>query len=118
MAVGMRGDGWIVMASIFGLVGVGHLCGTESRERNPSCPACQIDEVLERGTFLRWHVAVARDEKISDYYEVTLNPVHDRRGRIIGVLEILRDATATLGLEQYLIGRAEVQDDEIRKRSE
>jgi signal transduction histidine kinase len=97
--------------------GLGHLCGGESRERNPSCPACQIDEVLERGTFLRWHVAVPRDEKISDYFEVTLNAVHDRRGRIIGALEILRDATATLGLEQYLIGRAEHQDDEIRKRS-
>ena len=97
--------------------GLGHLCGGESRERNPSCPACQIDEVLQRGTFLRWHVAVARDEKISDYYEVTLNAVHDRKGRIIGALEILRDATAVLGLEQYLIGRAEHQDDEIRKRS-
>jgi signal transduction histidine kinase len=98
--------------------GLGHLCGDESRGRNPSCPACQVDEVLERGTFLRWHVAIARDEKNQDYYEVTLNPVRDSKGRLVGVLEILRDATATLGLEQYLIGRAEIQDDEIRNRSE
>lgn len=98
--------------------GLGHLCGGESRERNPSCPACQIQEVLERGTFLRWHVAVQRDEKLVDYYEVTLNPVRDDAGRLAGVLEVLRDATATLGLEQYLIGRAESQDDEIRKHYE
>ena len=97
--------------------GLGHLCG-ETGERNPSCPACQIHEVLERGTFLRWHVAVHRDEKLSDYYEVTLNPVRDAANRLAGVLEILRDATATLGLEQYLIGRAESQDDEIRKHSQ
>jgi signal transduction histidine kinase len=98
--------------------GLGHLCGDESAGRNPSCPACQIDEVLERGTFLRWHVSVPRDEKASDYFEVTLNAVRDDAGRIAGVMEILRDATATLGLEQYLIGRAETQDDEIRKHSE
>jgi len=98
--------------------GLGHLCGGPSRERNPSCPACQIQEVLERGTFLRWHVAVQRDEKLCDYFEVTLNPVRDHAGRLAGVLEILRDATATLGLEQYLIGRAESQDDEIRKHYE
>ena len=98
--------------------GLGHLCGDESRGRNPSCPACQVYEVLERGTFLRWHVAVGRDEKNQDYYEVTLNPIRDSKGRIAGVLEVLRDATATLGLERYLIGRAESQDDEIRSRSE
>jgi signal transduction histidine kinase len=97
--------------------GLGHLCG-ETGERNPSCPSCQIQEVLERGTFLRWHVAVHREEKLSDYYEVTLNPIRDSAGRLAGVLEILRDATATLGLEQYLIGRAESQDVEIRKHSE
>jgi two-component system NtrC family sensor kinase len=98
--------------------GLGHLCGEDTLDRNPSCPACQVDEVLERGTFLRWHVSVPRDEKSADYFEVTLSPVRDSAGRIAGVLEILRDATATLGLEQYLIGRAETQDDEIRKHSE
>lgn len=98
--------------------GLGHLCGEEGSSRNPSCPACQIDEVLERGTFLRWHVSMPRGEQPADYFEVTLNAVRDDAGRIAGVLEILRDATATLGLEQYLIGRAESQDDEIRKHSE
>ena len=98
--------------------GLGHLCGSDGRERNPSCPACQIDEVLEHGTFLRWHVAVPGERDPPDYYEVTLSPIGHQEGRVGGVLEMLRDATATLGLEQYLIGRAESQEVEIRKRSE
>jgi signal transduction histidine kinase len=77
-----------------------------------------MEEVFETGAFRRWHVAVPRPEKSDDYFEVTLCPVADENGRVEVVLEILRDATATLGLEQYLIGMAESQDQEIKKRSE
>jgi signal transduction histidine kinase len=98
--------------------GLGHLCGNQAGDRDSSCPACQLGEVFETGAFRRWHIAVPRPQKTDDYFEVTLCPVADEDGRVEVVLEILRDATATLGLERYLIGMAESQDLEIKKRCE
>jgi len=98
--------------------GLGHLCGKQPGVRDSSCPVCQLDEVFETGAFRRWHVVVPRPEKMDDYFEVTLSPITNEDGRVEVVMEILRDATATLGLERYLIGMAESQDLEIQKRSE
>jgi signal transduction histidine kinase len=99
--------------------GMGHLCARKEGEIDPSCPSCQIDAVLRNGATRRWHVAVPRPgkEDSRDYYEVTLCPVQDGEGRVVAVLESLRDVTATLGLEQYLIGEAERQEEEIRRRA-
>jgi two-component system NtrC family sensor kinase len=97
--------------------GLGHLCHRSSAVPDLSCPACQLEAVLERGTFMRWYVTVPLPNQPPDYFEVTLSPVRDSHGRILGVLEMLRDVTTTLGLENYLINRAESQDDEIRQRS-
>ena len=77
--------------------GLGHLC-EEQGGRNVSCPACQMDEVFERGLFLRWHVVQPQADRQGDYYEVTLSPIRDEEGKIVSVLEILWDVTATLGL--------------------
>jgi signal transduction histidine kinase len=93
--------------------GLGHLCHEDNGGRDASCPACQLQTVLEGGSFMRWHVVVPREGKSSDYFEVSLSPVPGRDGGIEAVLEILRDATATLGLEQYLIGMAESRDQEL-----
>lgn len=93
--------------------GLGHLCGGDNGGRDTSCPACQLQTVLQGGSFMRWHVVVPRDDEASDYFEVTLSPVWGRDGEVEAVLEILRDATATLGLEQYLIGMAESRDQEL-----
>ena len=98
--------------------GLGHLCGNDGNGGQVSCPACQLEEVFRTGAFRRWHVVVPRPEKREDYFEVSLSPVTDESGRVEVVLEVLRDATATIGLEQYLIGMAESQDREIRERSE
>jgi two-component system NtrC family sensor kinase len=93
--------------------GLGHLCREDNGGRDASCPACQLQTVLQGGSFMRWHVVVPRDGEASDYFEVTLSPVLGEDGNVEAVLEILRDATATLGLEQYLIGMAESRDQEI-----
>jgi signal transduction histidine kinase len=93
--------------------GLGHLCGGENGGRDSSCPACQLETVLVTGTLARWHVVVPRPGAASDYFEVTLSPVAGKDGKVGAVLEILRDATATLGLEQYLIGMAESRDQEL-----
>lgn len=93
--------------------GLGHLCKEENGGRDASCPACQLQTVLEGGSFMRWHVVVPREDEASDYFEVSLSPVPGKDGGVEAVLEILRDATATLGLEQYLIGMAESRDQEL-----
>ncbi len=93
--------------------GLGHLCHEENGGRDASCPACQLQTVMEGGSFMRWHVVVSREGEPADYFEVSLSPVTGREGEVEAVLEILRDATATLGLEQYLIGMAESRDQEL-----
>jgi signal transduction histidine kinase len=98
--------------------GLGHLCGNGGEAGQASCPACQLEEVFRTGAFRRWHVVVPKPEKSDDYFEISLSPVTDENGRVEVVLEVLRDATATIGLERYLIGMAESQDQEIRERSE
>lgn len=96
--------------------GLGHRCDGSGR-RNPSCPACQIGEVFDRGQLLRWHVLVDDGRGKSDAYEVTLSPVRDAGGEVVAVLEMLRDATAVLSLENYLISRAERQDEQLSERA-
>jgi signal transduction histidine kinase len=98
--------------------GLGHLCKQEG-SRGSSCPACRIKEVLEKGVFQRWHVVYSPREQpdSEDYYEVTLCPIRDAEGRVCAVLEVLRDESANLGLQHYLIGRSERQDTEIHRRS-
>jgi signal transduction histidine kinase len=98
--------------------GLGHLCGGGHENADPSCPACQLQVVLERGLFLRWHVLADRVSDDSDVYEVTLSPVRDSNGDVVAVLEMMRDATAVLSLENYLISRAEKQEAELSKTSE
>lgn len=96
--------------------GLGHRCDGSAR-RNPSCPACQIGEVFDRGLFLRWHVLVDDGRGKSDAYEVTLTPVREAGGAVVAVLEMLRDATAVLSLENYLISRAELQDEQLTEHA-
>ncbi|MHC4991470.1 MAG: sensor histidine kinase [Planctomycetota bacterium] len=106
-------------ASILNPEGLDHLCEQgDGGGGQASCPACQREEVFARALFLRWHVALPHKNRPGDYYEYTLCPVRTANGQVEAVLEIVRDATVTLGLEQYLIGRAEKQDDEIKRRSD
>lgn len=124
-AVRILGRGGVVLqqneaARLMGDSALDHVCRAEARgagRRDPSCPACQVDEVFDKGLFLRWHVTRGPiDDR--DYFEVTLSPIRADDESVEAVLEVVRDASATLGVEQYLIGRAERQDVEIQKRSE
>jgi signal transduction histidine kinase len=99
--------------------GLGHV-GHDDAPDTPhsSCPDCQARVAVEEGRQLRWHVAVPRPgrEGAVDYHEVSLFPIHDDRGGVAGLLRIVRDVTAKLGLEHYLIGEAERHEEEVRRR--
>jgi len=98
--------------------GFGHLCGGKGGKS--SCPACLAVEVIDKGTFHRWHLAhsPSEDPGVQDYYEVTLCPIREQDGRVCAVLEILRDETANLGLQHYLINRSERQDSQLHRQSQ
>jgi signal transduction histidine kinase len=101
--------------------GLGHRSHGESEETfDSSCPNCQMAQVFERGSPMRWHVAVPRPnrEDARDFYEATLTPVPSPDGSVGAVLEILKDVTATLGLEHFLIGEAERHEAEVQQRRE
>ena len=93
--------------------GLGHLCAGADSGTDASCPACQVRRVVAGAGARRWHVAVPRPGRpdAMDYFEITLAPVQDG-DRIVAVLEWVRDHTASLAVEQYLIGQAERQDEE------
>jgi signal transduction histidine kinase len=108
-----------VAAMDFPAEGLGHLCAEERRGRDVSCPACQLVASFREGSHRRWNVAAPAPGKPDSkrYYEVTLCPVRNAGGEVVAVIEIVRDTTATLGLEQFLIRTAESQDEEILKRT-
>ncbi len=99
--------------------GLGHLCDPARRGADPSCPSCAVARAFREGLHRRWHVVVPGGEESGPprYWEVTICPVPGDAGEISAVVEILRDATVTLSLEQHLIRTAESQEDEIRRRS-
>lgn len=99
--------------------GLGHLCDPARRGADPSCPACAVARAFREGAHRRWHVVVPAPGGggASSYWEVTVCPVPGDAGEVAAVIEILRDATVALGVEQHLIRTAESQEDEIRRRT-
>jgi signal transduction histidine kinase len=100
--------------------GLGHLCANEISGGPGSCPACRLEELYRRGASQRWHVVVPRDDLpgARAYYEVTLAAVRDDDGSVCCAVEMLRDETANLGLQHYLMGESEEQQNESRRQSE
>ena len=84
--------------------------------RSDRCPGCMIDEVFERGFTRRWYLADDRSERKS-YYEITVSPLLDSEGRVTEVIEMIRDATATLAVEQHLIQTSEQLEQEVDNRT-
>jgi len=99
---------------------VGQPCYVLHFGREAPCPGCRAEEVLREGTPLRWMMErpdPAAPETRASVWEVTLVPVRDAAGRVTHLIELLRDATLTLGLEQHLIELARGLDLEIARRT-
>ena len=67
--------------------------------------------LYKRGAGQRWHVVVPAEDLPGSraYYEVTLAAVRDDDGCVCCAVEMLRDETASLGLQHYLMGESEEQ---------
>ncbi len=100
--------------------GVGRPCYALHFGREAPCPGCRAAEVTHDGAALRWMMEVAGEfpgAARSGVWEVTLIPVKDAAGRVTRFVELLRDATLSLGLEQHLIELARGLDLEIARRT-
>nr|MCU0230206.1 PAS domain-containing sensor histidine kinase [Acidobacteriota bacterium] len=98
----------------------GRPCWAVHFGRETPCPPCRAGEVLQEGAPLRW--MMERSDPAAPgappaVWEVTLIPIRDAAGRVTHLVEILRDATLTLGLERHLIELARGLDLEIARRT-
>lgn len=100
--------------------GLGHLCREDRRGRDLTCPACRLGQTLREGSHQRWHVVVppSSEHDPKTYYEITHCPILDAEGKPAAVIEVLRDATIALGVEQYLIDTAESLESEVGRRTD
>lgn len=96
--------------------GQGLPCHMAHFGRTERCPGCLVDEVLERQRAGRWFLTEPRGGRTT-YYEITVAPIVDPAGITVALVELIRDATAALGLEQHLIGHAEKLEAEVEQRA-
>jgi two-component system NtrC family sensor kinase len=88
--------------------GVGKPCHQLHFGKSAPCEGCMYEQVVRNGRAERWFLAETRDEgRPPTYYEITLVPVIDEDGDVTAVQEVIRDATATLAVEQHLIELSE-----------
>lgn len=84
--------------------------------RDEPCAGCHVRDVLSRGYQGRWFLSVARDGRPS-YYEITVVPVKDDEGRVVELIEFVRDATVAMGVEQHFIRTSEGLENEVAARA-
>jgi len=81
---------------------IGKPCSEVYRHVCSACEACSFEEVAKRGrTIESTHIHKMRDGREA-YVDVTLSPLKDEKGRIIGVIHISRDVTDRKRLEDEL----------------
>jgi signal transduction histidine kinase len=91
----------------FGEVG-GRTCHEAHFNRDEPCEGCLFQNVVDGGRAERWYLADHdEDGKPPSYYEISLIPIVDDDGKVTAVQEVIRDATATVAVEQHLIQLSE-----------
>lgn len=76
--------------------------------RDLPCPGCLLGEALKHDRVERFFLARGEPGAPgTSYFEVTAIPLHGPEGTPAAIVEILRDVTATLGVEHHLMRDAE-----------
>ena len=84
--------------------------------RESPCPGCNVAEVIATGTTQRWFLSQEKDGR-PVYFEVIVAPVCDDDGKVIELIEILRDATVSFAVESHLISTSEQLESEVETRT-
>jgi signal transduction histidine kinase len=99
--------------------GVGRPCHEVQFGRSEPCPGCLLGSAVRSGRSESWYMEHRpAGEDVSSYFEVTLIPFLGDDGRVVELVEILRDATMSLGLEHHLIHVSETLDRDVRESTE
>lgn len=94
--------------------GRGRRCHDLHFGRTEPCKGCLLGEVLRDGRTESWFLEHRPAPEVApSYYEITLIPIKDARGDVVEMIEVLRDATMTVGLEHHLIEVSEKLDRDL-----
>ena len=85
--------------------------------RESPCSGCNVAEVIAKRTTQRWFLSQERDGR-PVYFEVIVAPVCDEDGKVIELIEILRDATLSFAVEKHLISTSEQLETEVETRTQ
>ena len=84
------------------------ICHEAHFNRDEACEGCLFQNVVDSARAERWYLADPDvDGKPPSYYEISLIPILDADGAVTSVQEVIRDATATVAVEQHLIQLSE-----------
>lgn len=84
--------------------------------RDTPCPGCNVAEVIAKRTTQSWFLSQEKDGR-PVYFEVIMTPVCDEDGKVIELIEILRDATVSFAVETHLISTSEQLESEVETRT-
>ncbi len=84
--------------------------------RESPCPGCNIAEVIAKRTTQSWFLTQEKDGR-KVYFEIIAAPVCDEDGKVIELIEILRDATMSFAVETHLISTSEQLESEVETRT-
>ena len=91
-------------------------CHEAHFNRDEPCEGCLFQTVVDGGRAERWYLAdYDVDGKPPSYYEISLIPMVDEDGKVTAVQEVIRDATATVAVEQHLIELSESMGHQTHK---
>jgi len=84
--------------------------------RESTCPGCNVAEVIAKRTTQRWFLSQEKDGR-PVYFEVIMAPVCDADGKVVELIEIVRDATVSFAVETHLISTSEKLESEVETRT-
>jgi signal transduction histidine kinase len=96
--------------------GSGQPCFKAHFGRDSACPGCNVARVIAMGTTERWFLSQEKDgHKV--YFEVIMAPVCDDDGKVVELIEVVRDATVSFAVEKHLISTSEQLESEVETRT-
>ncbi len=95
----------------------GQPCYRANFGRDSPCPGCGVREVIDFRRMGRWHVATERSGR-TGYFEVTVAPILDEQGEVVELVEVVRNATVELALQQQLIANSEELEADVESKGE
>ncbi|MFH0878027.1 MAG: PAS domain S-box protein [Candidatus Omnitrophota bacterium] len=96
---------------------VGKICRDFTHHETPTCDACGIKDVLDGRTVSTTHKHKNHSTGQEIYCDVTLSPLRDENGKIIGVIHLAKDVTDRKHLEDQLRQHSESLETQVKDRT-